>query len=362
MVPVDEKRRWILARLLDIPPVLFGLEELQGMITTTHIFRWERVDIQEYRTALETYCASYHLGIGLQSLQDIKNRITNLQNEAHYYKSAPDKQQMLELLCQYIIFASVIAREYQDFDTAIKLLRKAITVAERGKLYNLWGQALRARGIIYVAKAEVTAYQDSPSTAQSDFTAAALDFTKAQQLGTHLSPLPKGLITLSVGAVSAYMAQDRQGLKAALKSIDEGRSQIGESTEKLLMWARCDDEMLLLDMAEMYLSAPLKNLCSPQLARNALEQATKKTAFPSKTRQARNTFLLAKSYFIEGNYPMATAYAESAIDSVQASISPRYAARLNYLYRGLLASPYGKDTDVGNLGIKLLKVQKPELF
>ena len=82
----------------------------------------------------------------------------------------------------------------------------------------------------------------------------------------------------------------------------------------------------------------------------------------AKTRQGKNTFLLAKSYLIEGDYPMAASYTTAAIESMHGSISSRHLVSMNYLYQSLLHSPYGTNSDVGELGVKLLKMQKPELF
>ena len=58
MVPIDKKRRWILARLLDIPPLLFGLDASEKDSLLPALFGWEKIDVSEYYTALETYCTS----------------------------------------------------------------------------------------------------------------------------------------------------------------------------------------------------------------------------------------------------------------------------------------------------------------
>jgi hypothetical protein len=76
MVPIDEKRRWILARLLNIPPLLFGLEPLESAMSD--LFKWEKVDVQEYRLTLENYNRGWHTGSVFQAVNDIKKRISNL--------------------------------------------------------------------------------------------------------------------------------------------------------------------------------------------------------------------------------------------------------------------------------------------
>jgi hypothetical protein len=40
----------------------------------------------------------------------------------------------------------------------------------------------------------------------------------------------------------------------------------------------------------------------------------------------------------------------------------KYLARLEALYRGLRSSEFGKNAEVAQLGVTLLKAQKPDLF
>ncbi|MBE3560098.1 MAG: hypothetical protein IMW89_12860 [Ktedonobacteraceae bacterium] len=82
MVPVDKKRRWLLARILDIPPLLLGLESIEEVLPThtRRIFQWERVDTVEYQAVLEQYCTSWGTGRCYEAAQDIRQRIDNLFN------------------------------------------------------------------------------------------------------------------------------------------------------------------------------------------------------------------------------------------------------------------------------------------
>ncbi len=93
-----------------------------------------------------------------------------------------------------------------------------------------------------------------------------------------------------------------------------------------------------------------------------LEDAEKAARFVSKPRQANRATFWAKTYFVEEFYPVAANLAEEALLIAQEIDSPINVARVEALYRGLRASPYGKHPEVAALGIKLLRVQQPELF
>jgi len=222
MVPTDKKRRWILARLLDIPPFLFCLPALKETFDTREepvistIFTWETVDIVEYRNTLEIYCNSYFINPTHYVLYDIKRRIINLQNEVHY-KRSQEKKEMLRLLCKYQIEAARIALNQQCFDKAIDLLSKAITIAKSNKLYDIWAYALRQRGTAYEERGEVTEGLNGFAAAQQDFNLAISNLDAARKLELYISPLQKGLVLQAAGTAYACVARDEKEHKEALK-------------------------------------------------------------------------------------------------------------------------------------------------
>jgi len=357
-VPKDQKRRWILAALLDIPPVLFGLEALPSV---SSIFTWESVDVGEYRVALVQYWDALRLGVVQRSLWDIKRRITNLHHEAPFANPI-EKQELFTLLCYYYILAGEIARDQMCFDEALTLLSRAITIAEEHTLYDVWAFALRQRGNAYANRGQITAGFKGFAAAQVDFEAAACDMQAALYLQTHLSSHRTATIALSTSATAAWTARDRQELLHAIKVIDQAKGEIGKPADEEGIGVKLDQERYHLNRALAYLASPFQMARSPASARQALEAAIRVTEPTHKTRQADNYLLLTKSYLVEGLYPIATASAENALDLVK-DINSRWGLTyIEGLYRGLRASPYGKSTEVAQLGIKLLRVQQPEMF
>src|SRR5579884_1368503 len=150
-VPLDEKRRWILARLLNIPPLLFGLD---ARSLTSDLFTWEEVDVHEYRLTLERYARGWHTGSVFQAVSDIKRRVSNLHNKAPY---ASEKKEMLELLCSYLILLGNLAFNHMEPEASIDYFNKAVTVATQEKFYDLWAYALRQRGVVYLEQGDTIA-------------------------------------------------------------------------------------------------------------------------------------------------------------------------------------------------------------
>jgi hypothetical protein len=360
MVPLDEKRRWMLATLLDIPPVLFGLES-----TSPHdaLFLWKPVDVMEYRAALVQYCASFHLsGLQLHSLRDVKRRISALHREAPFANPL-DKQGMFTLLCGYYILAGDIVRDQMGLGEGIALHSRAITIAEENMLYDLWAYALRQRGNTYADRGQITAGLKGFAAAQADFAAAARDMQAAQHLESHLSPHRQASIALSAGVNEAWMVRDRQELLKALKVIDQVTGQIDKpADEQSIVALRLDQGRYHLSRALALLASPFQTVRAPASARQALEEVTRATAQTQKGRQADNALLLAKSYLVEGFYAMATARAEDALELVKDIGSRWRLAYIENLYRDLRVSSYGKEAEVAKLGVKLVRVQQPELF
>ncbi|MBV9708826.1 MAG: hypothetical protein JO125_15625 [Chloroflexi bacterium] len=356
-VPKDKKRRWILATLLDIPPMLFGLETLPA---TPALFTWEPVDVAEYHATLEQYCRMFHLGTVQQAVWDIQRRINNLNHTFRLAAHPQEKGEILKLLCEYYILAGDMAYTRLRFDEAIALLSGAIRIAREQQFYDLWAHALRQRGDGYLDRAEIIAMREGFATAQPDFEAAKRDLDEARSLEPHLSPQWYSVILLLAGTVDGQFARDRQELKQALKVLDRASKQIGRHLDGTIVVL--DEERYHLDRAAANMMSPIQRACSPESARQALEEAEKSVGFVSKARQAYRSMLWAKSYLVEGLYPVAANLAEDALSIAQEINSHINVARVEALYRGLRASPYGKNPEVAALGIKLLRVQQPELF
>jgi hypothetical protein len=358
MVPLDQRRRWILAALLDIPLVLFGLESTspQG-----RLFLWKPLDVAEYRAALVQYRTAFCRGDIQGLLGDIKRRISALHRAAPFANPI-DKREMFTLLCGYYILAGDIAKDQMRLGEAIVLQSRAITLAEENTLYDLWAFALRQRGLGYLDRGDITAGLEGFAAAQTDFAVATHDMQAAQHLEATISPHRRATIALAAGTTEACIARDRQELLRALKVIDQATGQIDTPADEESITMKLDQERYHLTRALAYLNSPYQIARSPAGARQALEEAARVTAPTHKLRQTCAATLLAKSYLVEGLYAMATARAEDALDLVKDTGSRIYLAWVEALYRDLRTSSYGKKPEVAKLGVKLVRVQQPELF
>jgi tetratricopeptide (TPR) repeat protein len=364
-VPKDRKRRKILARLLGIPPFLFGLEPLEKVISSD-LFTWEKVDVQEYRLTLENYCRSdvrqgWHSGSIIQVINDIKLRISNLHNKAPY---SSEKKVMRELLCGYSLLLGNIAHDYMELEAAIDYFNNAVNIAEEEQLYNLWAFALCQKGIAYRTRGDLTAGLKGYGEALADFKQSALSLQNAQQLSPKAQPVIRGLVASRSGTAYASVAQDEHEFAEALKTLDAGGQVIGQRSNdpSLLIPALLNEELLSMDRAFAYLIYPARSAWHATMAQKELEIATKKT-INNPHRKAFEATLLAKSYLVASEHSMAVAYTEAALGTIQGGQPDSNLARLNAIYHQLRNDPsYGNSTDVAMLGVNLLKAQEPELF
>ncbi len=367
-VPADEKRRWILARLLDIPPMLLGLNILkdgnsaQNEVTIFDMLQSEKVNMVEYQERLGIYSNSWLFGKLHALVPDIKWRILNLQNDLPG-KRGKEKKQMIQLLCEhYTLLAKLIAQKLQDFDQSIVLLDKAIIIAESNKLYDIWAYALRQQGIAYLDRGELTAGLVDFTAAKQDFEAAVHDFDIARTLEPHLPSNHNGLVYLGAGSAEAYVAQDQKKLSKALELIDLGEQMIGKDDDNLALSVEFTESKCHLDRAKTLIASPLRSLRYPIAARKELEQATQLAAPTLKLRHVSINIRQAESYYIEGSHDLAVAYAENALEFMKDVDSKQNLTRLNNLHKRLKESTFGKSQEVATFGVKLFKVQHPELF
>jgi hypothetical protein len=266
-VPADEKRRWILAQLLGIPPALFGLKLSTSVMgrpqrSVLNLFMSGRVDITEYRVAL----------------------------------------------------------------------------------------------------------------GQKDFALAVADFDAVIKLRPYVSPLGMGLVFNSAGRAYVHVAQDQGQLKEALKLMDEGAKAIGKEGMDMTISAKLDLERCHLNRGETLIVSPITALRNPAVARRELDWATGKSKPAFSFRRIENYVLQAESYFLQGydstsrfkspdgDFMMAIACAEAALELLKATRADLYVARLENLYRRLCESTFGKSTDVAHLGANLLKAQQTGTF
>ncbi len=360
MVPADEKRRWILAILLDIPPLLFGLKPLENLPRQDSAMfgavKWEPVDIEEYRLALQEYRGIFKTGLLHEIIPDIKRRINNLNNETQS-KRASEKRNLIFLLCEYEIELAYIAYECSQFDVTIQLLSNVILIAATNKLHETWAYALRQRGNAYLSRGMIKAGLVHFELATQDFQLAVADFEAIRAFETNLSSQRKALVWLIAGDVYGHVARNQQELTTALKLVDRASNEIGKGGDDSTI---LDEERYHLDRGNTLVASPFIRF--PKDACREYDLATEQTKSLNTLRHVSTAIRQAEAYFYEGRYPMALAYTEDGLSLIQDPRSSRYFPRVQNLYQALKESPYGNNCEVAELGVEITKVQYPELF
>jgi tetratricopeptide (TPR) repeat protein len=160
------------------------------------------------------------------------------------------------------------------------------------------------------------------------------------------------------GAASASIASDREDRKQALDKIDQAGTIVSASGFKQdPYFLDINTEWYLIDKAEAFVKVGW-----PNSAREVLSDITKGN-HRKRRRYITIDVIEAEAYAAKGNIDMAIALAESALDTAQNTQSLEHIARIINLYEQLRQpGTYANNPDVARLGIKLLKVRKPELF
>jgi len=157
--PQDPKRRWIIAKLLQIPPMYLGLSTLdrllpppppllQGVNSPVIALRNGKVDIDEFERSLLTIEKQYTRNTDIASLKEIRVRIRYLHDEA-LYRSNEDGRKIRQLVCGYQIAAGNILRDLFRVNDAVKHLNKAVALARENNYTELYVTALMHRGILF---------------------------------------------------------------------------------------------------------------------------------------------------------------------------------------------------------------------
>jgi hypothetical protein len=364
-VPTDPKRRWVLARLLSIPPLLFGLQPLTKVITAPEkasgltILKRGSLDLETYQTQLRSYDDSFYLSAQTDLPQRIKASLCDLHDALPYTRQ---KEQIMELLSHYHQLFSTFAKDKLQFPAAIAHLNKAIIVAREGKQDELRAAAIYRRGAVFLNMADLESRESSRR--QEYIVAAIRDFDAARSLTSPSSdPHLRGWVLLDAGYMRSFIAQTSMDLREAFRLIDESEAFIERCAGQAdPYFAKFNRQVYLGLRAEAFLGSPLRGLRFPDDALQELDQSVTPTDLGFTRRSARNTMSQAKAYFYKGYYPMATALAADALDVVKNYKSSVNIARLTNLYEDLKESSYGNSSEVAQLGIALLKVQQPHLF
>jgi tetratricopeptide (TPR) repeat protein len=362
--PKHPNRRWVLAKLLQMPPAFMaevGLDEHEppqpqpdrAIIPNPS----KHVNFEAYYTKLQSYSVDgYPDGIE-SAIDDIKARIHRLYAVIHYSRQKP---QVARLLCGYQIMLANIAKQLQCYKASTQYFNNAITIAEEYECRDLLGIALFRRQATF---ADI-----------GDYPSALAVFERAKKQGYFASPL-QGVLLSVAGKSQAALAQDKSDLSAALSYLDAAEKLTGEpEAGNFLFFAAFDKENYFLYRATALMNPPDEKLRSPDKAEKCLVEVEKQRRIAGKSisagksirtsRQAHSDLIQAKIYYDQGYDPVAAATAENvliALNQDSGFVSSSYLKQIADLLQGLKQRAPGEEF-VTCLELELMKRQQPYLF
>ena len=338
---VSLERRTILASLVGMPLALVGIAQPDSAT---------RIDILEYTQALESYCNKWRDGTLMQEVSEIKV-ITNQLGTNAFQSFGAEKRALLELFCFYqLLYADPWTGGHQPA-IAYSILSSTIEIAKEEKFSALYVYALTQRAGLVIAPFKVTGNSKVLEV-------AAKDYHDAVQEQGNLAAFYVGLLHIRKGCLDAYAARDKKEFTAALRLITKGSNHIGASSDDRRIIARLDEERCMLTRASAYLYAPMGDAKLGLAVLQELE--LEHPDAHGKSRLVHRNELFAQAYLATGDYPMAAAHLEAAVDNT--SSSDDWIDNLAYLHAQLKNTSYGNDPDVGRLAVKIHQIKYPELF
>ncbi len=334
---VSQERRAILASLVGMPLTLVGTAELDSSAP---------LDIPEYTQALDRYCDHIYRREGtLQQEAGAIGTRTNQLETAVLQAKDHEKRQLLELFGFYQILHADTWRGQQPA-IASSLLSSTIESAKEGRFSALHVYALTQRAGIAIARFESTGSSEVLQTAIRDTNLAVEELD-------HLPTLYAGLLHVRKGLLSAYTARGRKEFTAALHGVEKGSNHIGVGDSDKRIIARLDEERCMLTR-DLY--SPMGD---PKLGLAALQEL--ELAYPEargKRRLVQRHQLWAFAYLTTGDYPMAAAHLEAAVENAPQD----YIESLIQLHAQLKGTSYGNNPEVGRLAVKIHQTKYPKLF
>jgi hypothetical protein len=330
-------RRVILASLVGLP--LAGLHDSPTATT---------LDVSEYTQALEGYCGKLRAGTIQEEEGAIQERTHRLE-AVSWSARGQEQKTLIELLGFYQILHADIFTWGGYTERAYTILSATVERARQEKLAHLFTHALTERAGTVRGLFEMTRDQISIQTAIDDYKEALQERDK-------LSPLYCGLLDIGRGLADAYLARDNEEWTLALSLMRLGSNQIGFSPDDVRIIARLDSEHYLLNRASAYLYSPMGK---PALALSVLKELDDWCPEArGKGRLVQRNRLFAEAYLATGDYPMAAAYLEAALESA----SRGEINRLIEIHARLKKTSYWNDPELGRIAVKINQVKYPDLF
>ncbi|GCE15751.1 hypothetical protein [Tengunoibacter tsumagoiensis] len=364
-VPIDPKRRWLLATILNIPPAYLGLSALRPETFSDPEMRMtsltqEKIDSSAYSDRLLQLWKHWSAYPAREILEELLMKISLLQEQV-LYGNQQQRNQFSFLLCHYLVLYGNIRRDQGYSESAISFLQKALSLAQEKGYAELGAKAAYLKGY---AEFDLWGLQSNRSEQRSYLQAARSSF----QLALHLvdeahkkkalnKPLQSAIIA-ELGLVQAYFAQSATEKTQALQTIDKTATIISSADfQRDPTFLHINDEWYHIDKAEAYVA-----LHCGQDAVHELMNVDRSNPH-TRRRYIYTDIVEADAYLLNNQLEMAISCAEQALELIVETPSFIFITRLANMYHSLRAtSSYARSPDLARLGGKLLKIQHADLF
>ncbi|GCE47918.1 hypothetical protein EI42_05006 [Thermosporothrix hazakensis] len=352
IVPKDMRRRAVLAEILNIPPMLLGLDLSVGALDETPPTNSKKISAKIVEKALLSYWEQGPKEPH-RAMKDLANKIQSLHNNV-LYTSSPEKEKMKKLLCACHIRRAYLANELGLSSVALDHLDKAILLAREEGLKDLEIISLYRKGEFYFDKWDLK--KGTP------LLQAALDGAKAAALPTSI----KGRILVIYGLACARQATGQKDVQHSIKMIEQSEHFIdGGRLENGIYTLEHDRFFLFQNLGKGFVETP--KLKSP---RNAIEIADEmeKLSHPNRKRfyayeSLNMTLIRLQAYQAMGYQEIAIEMALQALQDMKKMHSFVHLPVLTRTYENAKETPYGRHSEeVAELGVQLLFCQYSGLF
>nr|BBH86365.1 hypothetical protein KTC_11160 [Thermosporothrix sp. COM3] len=359
-LPKNIKRRLVLAGLLGIPPLLL-CPDLQAEADVS--IPEHPLDRTEYTTALNAYWQKGYKGSPEHALNDLHERLQTLHNSV-LYASAPQKEQIKRLLCSYHVRRAYIANELGRASLALSHFHKAITLATEEEFTDLHAMALYRRGEFFFDRAELKhAEQDLQAVLQlTRSTSSSSNKTRKYAPPERI----KGRALNILGLTQVWKARNEAAFGQALKLIDESEKYIELDPGGDIYTIELTPQFYLINRARALVEVNNVKLQRSTQAQDILDELEQHQARKGKRihnyERLNNIFILARSHFGKGYYPIATTLAQEALSLMEEMQSYIHLPVIKRLYEDLSSTSYGKSDDVAALGLQILFLEYAGMF
>jgi transcriptional regulator with XRE-family HTH domain len=385
-VPTDIERRRIIARLLDIPPVLLGLAMLQDMVLQpqkeTHMQPAAPPMLKKISTDIARYEKNVRVALHIHRTSSAQGLLHDIDAELKDLKSLESQAkgdflyQVRELILSNNLLATRIMKDAREYAVAYAYANDAVRVAKSTQDGDLIATARYMRGC---AKAEWgrrgIIQQGMFQLDQDKIKDAILDFQKilayAHSKQGRIHPQLEGFTKLQLSrALGMLKTEPRNSrITQALTMSDEVADAVGiDPIDDFYTRALVTGTLSGLHMggyhlgrAEIFNAVGLPGKALHEL--NHVKKLTEGTYGGDETRyQAWFDVLMAESLIGLKDYYEATSRAKRALIIFHNIRSLRNIASIKDIYSRIAASSYGTSEDVKELADMLKEWYETEPF